>query len=120
VLCGLVCACIGVGVLVWSTSVLGVLVSGVLYGAGSGMTQSASFVGMLERAAAGEVRLVGTLWNMAFDGGVSLGGAALGLVAALGGYSSVLLGLPLLTFLALLTFALAWHEPVRPKVSTSP
>jgi hypothetical protein len=106
------------GVLALSTSILGVLVSGVAYGAGSGMAQSASFVGMLERAPAGEVRLVGTLWNLAFDGGVSLGGALLGLVAALGGYPSVLLGLPLLTFLALLTFGVAWHEPVRPRRST--
>jgi predicted MFS family arabinose efflux permease len=120
VVIGLVCACLGVGVLVLSQSILGVLISGVVYGTGSGMAQSASFVGMLERAAAGEVRLVGTLWNMAFDGGVSLGGALLGMIAALGGYGSVLLGLPLLTFLALLIFAIAWHEPVRPTVSAQP
>src|SRR5207244_323606 len=105
--------CIGVGVLPFSMSPIAVLVSGVLYGAGSGMAQTATFVGMLERTGAGEVRLIGTLWNMAFDGGVSVGGALLGLVASIGGYASVLLGLPLLTLLALLVYGVAWNEPAR-------
>jgi predicted MFS family arabinose efflux permease len=111
VLCGLVCACLGVSLLLLSTAAPVVLASGLLYGGGSGMVQSGSFVGMLERAEPSETRLVGTLWNLAFDGGVSLGGALLGLVAASGGYASVLVGLPVLTFLALLVFAVAWQEP---------
>jgi predicted MFS family arabinose efflux permease len=70
------------------------------------MAQSGAFVGMLARVQRAEVPLVGTMWNMAFDGGVSLGGAVLGLVVALSGTpTAVLWSLPLLSVLALLLFA---------------
>ena len=82
------------------------------------MAQSSSFVGMLERVEANEVRLVGTLWNLAFDGGVSLGGVILGVVAATGGYANVLLAMPLLTLASLLVFTFGWRAPVRHRVST--
>jgi predicted MFS family arabinose efflux permease len=111
VLGGLVCACIGVSLLPLSTSTATVLIGGLLYGAGSGIAQTASFVGMLDQAGLGQVRLVGTLWNLAFDGGVSLGGVLLGVVADVGGYSSVLVGMPVLAFMALLLFGVAWRAP---------
>jgi hypothetical protein len=52
---------------------------------------SAIFIGMLEHTAHTEIRLVGTMWNIAFDAGVSLGGALLGAVAASAGYGGVLI-----------------------------
>ena len=89
---------------------LPVLLSAVLYGAGSGMAQSASFVGMLAHAEAAEVRLVSTLWNMAFDAGVSIGGAVLGLVAAGSGAVGVLRVLPVLGLSSLALFTFGWRR----------
>jgi MFS family permease len=82
-----------------------VVVAGLLYGAGGGMAQSGAFVGMLARVEHAEVPLVSTLWNMAFDGGVSVGGALLGWVAATGGEAAVIWSLPPLSVLALVLFA---------------
>lgn len=89
---------------------LAVLVSALLYGAGSGMAQSASFVGMLLHAKAADVRLVSTLWNMAFDAGVSVGGAVLGFVAAGSGAAGVLRVLPILGLGSLALFTFGWRR----------
>ena len=78
----------------------------LLYGAGSGMAQSGALVGMLARAKQTQVPLVSTLWNLAYDGGVSVGGAVLGLVAATGAETAVLWSLGPLGAMALLLFAL--------------
>jgi hypothetical protein len=43
----------------------------------------------------------------------------LAVVAARGGYASVLTALPVLTLLALLVFTFGWHEYARPAASTS-
>src|SRR5206468_5089185 len=97
---GLVVALGGMVILAISLSPAAVVTSALSYGGGSGMAQSATFVGMLARSSPDEVRLVGTLWNLAFDGGVSLGGALLGIVAGAAGERAVLLALPVLTLLA--------------------
>jgi len=89
-----------------------VVAAGLLYGAGGGLAQSGAFVGMLVGAERSEVPLVSTLWNMAFDGGVSVGGALLGLVAATSGERAVLWMLPPLAVLALLLFASDWRTRV--------
>ncbi len=115
-LVGMLSACCGIALLAVTIHPLAVLLSGALYGGGSGMAQSAIFIGMLEQSSTGETRLVGTLWNLAFDAGVSLGGVVLGLVAANAGYSGVLITMPVLTLLALVLFITAWH---RPRLSTS-
>jgi predicted MFS family arabinose efflux permease len=73
---------------------------------------------MLEHTAHTEIRLVGTMWNIAFDAGVSLGGALLGAVAARAGYGGVLISLPLLTVVALVIFATAWNGPRPEALST--
>ena len=106
VLPGLALAVLGLLLLTVSLGAPVVLTAGVLYGAGCGMAQSGVFVGMLERVHRGEVPLVSTLWNLAFDGGVSVGGVLLGLVAAGGGYTTVLRALPPLALVALLLLAL--------------
>lgn len=110
-LLGMLAACIGMALLALSLEPLAVLASAVLYGGGCGLAQTAIFIGMLEHTQPGQVRMVGTLWNIAFDAGVSLGGAVLGVVAASAGYSGVLLSLPLLTVVALALLALAWNAP---------
>ncbi len=117
-LVGVLGVCAAMAILPITLHPVAINVSALLYGAGSGMAQSAIFVGMLERITAAEVRLVGTLWNLAFDMGVSLGGALLGLVAANAGYSGVLTTLPLLTVLALVLFATVWPPPRRQPRST--
>ena len=106
VLPGMSLALLGLLLLTFSLSATVVLTAGALYGAGCGMAQSGVFVGMLERVSRGEVPLVSTLWNMAFDGGVSVGGVLLGLLAASGGYATVLRALPPLALVALLLLAL--------------
>ncbi len=70
--------------------------AGLVYGAGSGLAQSAILVGMLDRANSADVRLGSTMWNLALDLGVSLGGAGLALVAAGFGIDAVLWALPVL------------------------
>jgi predicted MFS family arabinose efflux permease len=92
-----------------------VVMAGLLYGAGGGLAQSGAFVGMLVGAERSEVPLVSTLWNMAFDGGVSIGGALLGLVAATSGEHAVLWTLPPLAVVALLLFATDWPAKALPQ-----
>jgi predicted MFS family arabinose efflux permease len=112
ILPGMALVLLGLLLLTLSLSAAVVLTAGALYGAGSGMAQSGVFVGMLERVHPGEVPLVSTLWNMAFDGGVSVGGVLLGLLAASAGYDAVLRSLPPLALVALLVLALNWRRPV--------
>ncbi|MBV9358286.1 MAG: MFS transporter [Chloroflexi bacterium] len=83
--------------------------AGLVYGAGSGLAQSAILVGMLDRANSADVRLGSTMWNLALDLGVSLGGAGLALVAAGFGMDAVLWTLPVLAGagLAVYVFGLA-------------
>jgi predicted MFS family arabinose efflux permease len=83
-----------------------VVLAALLYGIGAGMAQSAAFVGMLARAKQAQVPLVSTLWNLAYDGGVSIGGAALGVLAATSGETAVLWSLAPVSALALLLFLL--------------
>ena len=63
-------------------------------------------MGMLTRATPSQMPLVSTLWNLAYDGGVSVGGVVLGLIAATGGETAVLWSLGPLGALALVLFAL--------------
>jgi predicted MFS family arabinose efflux permease len=83
-----------------------VVTAALLYGVGAGMAQSAAFVAMLARARQAQVPLVSTLWNLSYDGGVSIGGAALGLLAASSGETAVLSSLPAVSAVALLLFLL--------------
>jgi MFS family permease len=83
-----------------------VLLAAVLYGMGAGMAQSGALVGMLTRATPSQMPLVSTLWNVAYDGGVSVGGVVLGFIAATGGETAVLWSLGPLGALALVLFAL--------------
>jgi len=111
---GLGLALLGLGLLAASQASPFVLVAAALYGLGSGMTQSAILVGLLNGADAAETRLVSTVWNLALDLGVSAGGAGLALVAATEGYDGVLHVLPLCAAGAVVILASA------PRPATAP
>jgi predicted MFS family arabinose efflux permease len=104
---GMALAVVGLFVLTFGAHAQPLLVglAALLYGAGAGMAQSAALLGMLLRVPHAEVPLVSTLWNMAYDGGVSVGGAVLGVLAVAAGVTAVLWALPLLSGCGLLLFA---------------
>jgi MFS family permease len=63
-----------------------VFASMALFGAGFGVAQNASMAMMFERAPASGYGTVSALWNIGYDGGMGVGGAAFGLAAAQTGY----------------------------------
>ncbi|NVI86836.1 MFS transporter [Actinomadura sp. BRA 177] len=63
-----------------------VFTSMVLFGAGFGVTQNASLAMMYERAPASAYGTVSALWNIGYDGGMGVGGAAFGIAATHTGY----------------------------------
>ncbi len=87
--------------------------AGLVYGAGSGLAQSAILVGMLDRANSADVRLGSTMWNLALDLGVSLGGAGLALVAAGFGIEAVLWTLPVLAGAGLAVYVVGLEASPR-------
>jgi hypothetical protein len=74
-----------------------------LFGTGFGITQNASLSMMYERTPASGYGTVSALWNIGYDGGMGVGGAAFGVAAAGAGYPAafamtaavILLALPL-------------------------
>jgi MFS family permease len=76
----------GVAVVGFVGSPLAVLAGMTLFGAGFGMAQNASLDTMFDRAPASAYGAVSALWNLAYDGGMGVGGAGFGLVAAMTGY----------------------------------
>lgn len=71
-----------------------VIAAGVLFGAGYGLLQSSSQLDMLARAGSGGFAIATTAWNIAIDCGVGLGGALLGVTAAIAGYGTAFWLLP--------------------------
>jgi predicted MFS family arabinose efflux permease len=63
-----------------------VFTSMVLFGAGFGVTQNASLAMMYERAPTSAYGTVSALWNIGYDGGMGVGGAAFGVAATHTGY----------------------------------
>ncbi|ROO82962.1 putative MFS family arabinose efflux permease [Actinocorallia herbida] len=70
------------------TALLGLtpLVAGALLGTGFGLAQTAIHTLMLSRVDASGYGTVSALWNLAFDAGMGVGAAALGVAAGLTGY----------------------------------
>ncbi|MFA1542811.1 MFS transporter [Actinomadura monticuli] len=93
----------GVALLVLVPHPAAVFASMVLFGAGFGVTQNASLAMMYERAPASAYGTVSALWNVGYDGGMGVGGAAFGIAATHTGYPAafamtaavILLALPL-------------------------
>ncbi|GAB2857332.1 MFS transporter [Actinocorallia aurea] len=62
------------------------LAAAALLGTGFGLAQTATYALMLSRVDASGYGTVSALWNLAFDAGMGLGAAALGVAAGLTGY----------------------------------
>ena len=63
-----------------------VIAGAAVFGAGFGVTQNASLTLMYDRVPESGYGAVGALWNLAYDGGMGLGAAGFGILAARTGY----------------------------------
>ena len=84
---GLVCAAAGMLALTLMTSPAAVLVAMVLFGSGFGITQNASLTMMISRVPTSGYGTASAVWNIAYDGGLGVGAAGFGLLAARTGYA---------------------------------
>ena len=84
---GLVCAAAGMLALTLTTSPAAVLVAMVLFGSGFGVTQNASLTMMISRVPTSGYGTASAVWNIAYDGGLGVGAAGFGLLAARTGYA---------------------------------
>jgi predicted MFS family arabinose efflux permease len=83
---GLLVSAAGVLALVLTASPAAVLAGMVLFGAGFGVAQNASLALMFTRVPASGYGTASALWNLAYDGGLGLGAAGFGVLAAHTGY----------------------------------
>ena len=63
-----------------------VIAGAAVFGAGFGVTQNASLTIMFDRVPESGYSAVSALWNLAYDGGMGLGAAGFGMLAARTGY----------------------------------
>ncbi len=94
-----------------------VVSAGVLFGAGYGLLATSSQLDMLARAGPAGFAVPTTLWNIAIDCGVGLGGVILGLVASLTDYQTAFWVLPGVIGVALLLILL---EPEAAPAAVTP
>jgi MFS family permease len=80
---GLIVAALGMTAMLWLSSPALVFASMVLFGAGFGVLENATFALLLERLPEAKAS---ALWNFAYDAGYGAGPAVFGLVAARTGY----------------------------------
>jgi predicted MFS family arabinose efflux permease len=83
---GLAVTAVGVFALVVPSSPVAVLIGTLLFGAGFGVTQTATMSMMLARVSPSGYGTVSALWNLGYDGGWGVGAAACGFIAAQAGY----------------------------------
>jgi MFS family permease len=79
----LIMAALGMAAMIWLSSPALVFVSMVLFGAGFGVIENATFALLIERLPEAKAS---ALWNLSYDAGYGAGPAAFGLVAARTGY----------------------------------
>jgi predicted MFS family arabinose efflux permease len=79
---GLLTLSLGVGAAIPAAVIAGAAV----FGAGFGVTQNASLTLMYDRVPESGYSAAGALWNLAYDGGMGLGTAGFGVLAACAGY----------------------------------
>jgi predicted MFS family arabinose efflux permease len=104
---GVLTAAAGMLALVLHTSSSAVIVGGVLFGAGFGVTQNASLALMFDRVSSTGYGTVSALWNLAYDAGLGLGAAGFGVIAAQTGYATAF---ALTAALVLTALAPAWKD----------
>src|SRR5580704_4155859 len=83
---GLLVAAAGLAALSLTAVPALVIAGAAVFGAGFGVTQNASLTMMYDRAPESGYSAVGALWNLAYDGGMGVGAAGFGLLAARTGY----------------------------------
>jgi MFS family permease len=79
----LIVAALGMAAMIWLASPVLIFASMVLFGAGFGMIENATFALLIEQLPEGKAS---TLWNLAYDAGYGAGPAVFGLFAARTGY----------------------------------
>jgi predicted MFS family arabinose efflux permease len=83
---GVLVAAAGVAMLSVTAVPAAVIAGGAVFGAGVGVTQNASQTLMYGRVPESGYAAAGAIWNLAYDGGMGLGAAWFGIVAARTGY----------------------------------
>ncbi|GGV30351.1 MFS transporter [Actinomadura cremea] len=91
----------GIALLVLAPHPAAVFGAMVLFGAGFGVAQNASLAMMYERVPLSGYGTVSAIWNIGFDGGMGVGGAAFGVAADRAGYSAAFALTAALIFLVL-------------------
>lgn len=83
---GLVVSAAGLLVVALTGVPAAVVVGAAVFGAGFGITQSATITLMYSRVPASGYGTVSALWNVAYDAGMGIGAVGFGTVAGLTGY----------------------------------
>jgi predicted MFS family arabinose efflux permease len=93
-----------------------VITGAAVFGAGFGVTQNASLTIMYDRAPESGYSAVSALWNLAYDGGMGVGAAGFGVLAARTGYPAAfaLTAAALFIFPAVVLAAARRPRPSRP------
>ncbi|MBE1530254.1 MFS transporter [Actinomadura algeriensis] len=94
-------AAAGIALLVLAPNAVAVFAAMVLFGAGFGVAQNASLAMMYERVPLSGYGTVSAIWNIGFDGGMGVGGAAFGIAADRMGYSAAFAATAVLIVLVL-------------------
>ncbi|MET8772781.1 MFS transporter [Streptomyces sp. NPDC004658] len=84
---GLLVSAAGLSALAATSSPVAVLVGAAVFGTGFGVAQNATLTLMYGRVSAASYGTVSALWNLAYDGGMGVGAAGFGLLAAHTGYA---------------------------------
>ena len=85
---GLVTAAAGMALLAASSSPAAAIAGMIVFGAGFGVIQNATFALLMSRVPAGSFGTASALWNLAYDAGDGAGPAILGLVVGRAGYAA--------------------------------
>jgi predicted MFS family arabinose efflux permease len=110
VLVGIVVSALGLAVLRVSSAAPFLIAAAASYGGGFGAVQAGTYLRMLQRTTAAEVRVVTAAWYIAMDFGTAAGAAIFGVVAAGYGYAAVYWLLPLMVAAALPIAMRAMHD----------
>ncbi|MEU1007294.1 MFS transporter [Streptomyces sp. NPDC005890] len=84
---GLLVSAAGLSALTAISSPVAVLLGAAVFGTGFGIAQNATLTLMYSRVSAASYGTVSALWNLAYDGGMGVGAAGFGLLAAHTGYA---------------------------------
>jgi predicted MFS family arabinose efflux permease len=96
-----------------------VIAGAAVFGAGFGVTQNASLTIMYDRVPESGYSAVSALWNLAYDGGMGVGAAGFGVLAARTGYPAAFaLTAAVLFIFPAVVLAAAARRPASPRASS--